>query len=171
MSPFLDDVAAVQDDDVVCILHGTEPVRDYDDGLVFEQTVQVLHDGLLVVRVEGIGGLVKEQIRAVLVCCPSDEYALLLADTEAMAVGSDLRVVSERQFFYPLADIGNFRRLPDPLHVRNLITEGYVLRDAVREDVALLHNAAALPAPGALAVVLQVNPSECDGSPSRLLHL
>ena len=59
----LDDLAVVDDDNLVGIPDRAQAVGDNDDGLATIERVEVLHDGPLVVGIERVGGLVKEDIR------------------------------------------------------------------------------------------------------------
>ena len=76
MGALLDYAALVEHHYVVGVLDGAESVGDDDDGLVFEQAVEVLHDNLLVIGVQRVGGLVEEEVRGVLVGRAGYQYAL-----------------------------------------------------------------------------------------------
>ena len=134
---------------------------DYD-GLVLEELVEILHNDLLVVGVQRVGRLVEEEVRRVLVRRAGNQYPLFLPGAKAVAVNTDLRVVAQRQAFNPIAYVRHIRSLPHARHVRSLVAQANILSDGVGEDVALLHHATALPAPCALAVILDLHPSERD---------
>lgn len=57
----LGDLAVVQDDDLVCVADGVEPVGDDEDGAMLDEPGQGLLDGVFVDRVERGGGFVEQQ--------------------------------------------------------------------------------------------------------------
>ena len=61
----LGDLPVVEDEDLVRVADGREPVRDRDRGAARADGVDGLLDGLLGLRVEGAGGLVEDEDRRV----------------------------------------------------------------------------------------------------------
>jgi hypothetical protein len=60
MRALLDHASGVEDDDVIRIPHGAEAVRDDDGGAPRQEMAQMIHDRLLVLRIERTGGLIEE---------------------------------------------------------------------------------------------------------------
>ena len=74
----LDNLAMVDDDNLVGIPDRTQAVGDDDDGLATVERVKVLHDGPLIVGIERVGGFVEEDVARILVHRTGDEDALTL---------------------------------------------------------------------------------------------
>src|SRR6476659_3204966 len=89
----LDDLAAVEDEDLVGVADGGEPVGDGHRGAALGEVVERLLHGALGAGVEGAGGLVEEQDGRVAQDGPRDRDALLLAAREPVAALADDGVV------------------------------------------------------------------------------
>ena len=100
----LDDLAVVNDDNLVGIPDRAQAVGDDDDGLALIELVEVLHDGPLVVGIKGVGGLVEEDVVGILVHRTGNEDALPLSLTQPHAVTSYLRVVLQWQRHHIVVD-------------------------------------------------------------------
>ena len=84
MGPSLDHPAVVEDDDLVGVPHGREPVGDGDRGATPGQGVEGLLDGTLGLGVECAGRLVEHQDPRVAEQGAGDGEPLLLPAGEAM---------------------------------------------------------------------------------------
>ena len=100
----LDDLAVVDDDNLVGIPDRAQAVGDDDDGLATVERVEVLHDGPLVVGIERVGSLVEEDVVGILVHRTGDEDALPLPLAQPHAVTSYLRVVLQWQRHHIVVD-------------------------------------------------------------------
>ena len=92
--PDLDDVSAVEDDDLVGIANGREPVRDGDRRPTLGKALERLLDEPLGLRVEGRGRLVQHEDGRVPEDRARNRDPLLLASREAIAALADHGVVA-----------------------------------------------------------------------------
>ena len=100
----LDDLAMVDDDNLVGIPDRAQAVGDDDNGLATVERVEILHDGPLVVGIERVGGFVEEDVVGILVHRTGDEDALPLPLAQPHAVTSYLRVVLQWQRHHIVVD-------------------------------------------------------------------
>jgi len=159
-----DQLALLEDDDLVGVLDGGEPVGDDHGRPLGEEALHVLHDGALVVGIERAGRLVEEDVLGVLVDGPCDEDPLPLTLAEPVTVAADLGVVVQRQPGDELVDVGDPGGLEQLLEIDDLVGERDVLGDGVVEDVTVLHDDTALLAPEIGVVALEVDVAELDGA-------
>ena len=163
MVAFLDDAAAVHDDEAVHRGDGREPVRDGDHGLAFHEPVQALLNHGLDFAVERAGGFVEQQDRRVLEHDPRDGDALALAAGELHPALADVGVVAATalgvgEAFDELVRLGapggrdhvvlgRVRAAIDDVVADRAVQQRGVLRDHpdLRAQAVLLHGGDVLP--------------------------
>ena len=137
----------VDDDNLVGIPDCAQTVGYDDNGFSLIKRVEVFHDGPLVVGIERVGSLVEEDIVGILVYRAGNEDALPLSLAQSHTVASDLRIVLQWQRHHVVVDAGDLCSPEQPLIVDLAIVYGDIAGNALREDDAVLHDHAALPAP------------------------
>ena len=136
----LDDAPAVEDDDLVRVAHGREPVRDRDRRPPLREPVErLLHESLRLV-VERARRLVEHEDRRVAQHRARDRDALLLAAGEAVAALADDGVVALGQRRDHVMDARRLRRGLDLLVGRVRLREAEVLAHRRVEEIRLLRD-------------------------------
>src|ERR1700679_1388134 len=113
MRTLLRDYTAIEDDDLVRISNGAEPVRDGDHGTALHQLGETFHDEALRFRVQGGRWLVQNQDWGVSDDRPRNPYALALAARYGQAPLADQRVVTIRHRSDEVVRVGKLCRLDD----------------------------------------------------------
>ena len=131
----LDDLAMVDDDNLVGIPDRAQAVGDDDNGLATVERVEILHDGPLVVGIERVGGLVEEDVVGILVHRTGDEDALPLPLAQPHAVTSYLRVVLQWQRHHIVVDA----RYPSGLQ-QSFLVDVAVVNSDVAGDCTSSHS-------------------------------
>src|ERR1700744_3474322 len=111
----VDDVTVVENDDLVRVADGGQPVRDGDRGPAFGKGVERLLHGPFGLGVEGAGRLVQDQDARVPEQGPGDRDPLLLAAGEPVPAGADHGVVPVGQADDEVVDLGRAGRVLDLL--------------------------------------------------------
>ena len=144
---FFCDFAFFQDNNLVGVSYGAEPVCHDDYRLVLEEQVQVVLYGLFVVGVERVGGFVKEQIVRVAVDGACYQQALLLPLAQSLSGVAYFRVVFQRQRFNEVAYVCHFHGIEHPFLVDGLAVGSDVSGYGVAEYESFLHHHSAMLAP------------------------
>src|SRR5688572_4451444 len=110
-------LAAIQNDYLIGIAHGAEPVGDNQHGAPFAELSQIFHDDPLISGVQRTCGLVEEQELRILVDGASDQDTLALAAAQRHTSRSQPGVVAERQGFDEVAQVGNADRVQQSLAI------------------------------------------------------
>ena len=107
---FLDDALAFQDDDLVGVADGGEPVGNDDGRAARHQPFQRLLDEQFGFGIHRGGGLVQDQDRAVFQDRARDRKALLLPAGELDAALADQRIVAVGEPVNELVGVGGLGR-------------------------------------------------------------
>ena len=134
----LDDLAVVQDEDLVGVADGGEPVRDGDRGASCRHGVDGFLDGLLGLRVEGARGLVEDEDGRVAQDGAGDREALLLAAGEPVAALADHGVVAVGQRQEVVVDLRCLRGRDELVVGGAGLGEPQVVGDGGVEEAGLL---------------------------------
>ena len=129
----LNHLAVVNYHNLVSIADGTQAMGDDDDCLAFIELVEILYDGALVVGVERVCSLVKENIIGILVHGTGNEDTLFLSLAQAGTIAPDLRIVLQRQrqdIVFDARYLGGSKQL---FFVYVTIINRYVASDALGE--------------------------------------
>src|ERR1700761_5718813 len=110
-----DDVTVVENDDLVRVADGGQPVRDGDRGPALGKGVERLLHGPFGLGVEGAGRLVQDQDARVPEQGPGDRDPLLLAAGEPVPAGADHGVVPVGQADDEVVNLGRAGRVFDLL--------------------------------------------------------
>ena len=135
MLALLDDLAAIEHDDVVGMHDGGEAMRDDEARALARHAFERVLDLALGMAVERRGRLVEHQDRRRLQDGAGDRHALLLAAGEFQAALADQRVVALRQRHDEVVDLGEPRRLA---HL-GLARIGFAVADVVFDRVVEQH--------------------------------
>ena len=117
------------DDDLIRAPDGGQPVRDGDGGPVFREFLQALLDPAFALIVQGAGRFVQDQDGRILQEHAGNRDALFLSAGEAGAAFSHKGIVSVRQLFDKVMDIGAFRGRDDLIHGSSGPAVGDVVAD------------------------------------------
>ena len=137
----------VQHHNLVRVAHRAEPVRHHHYGLSPVELVQVFHYLLLVVGIQGVGRLVKEEEFGILVNGPCYQQPLFLPLAEPIPLHADSGVVAQRERVDEFPDVRHAHGMPQPFDVRLFGAYGNVVRDGIGEDESVLHHRPALSPP------------------------
>ncbi len=118
-------------------LHGLSPV----------ELVQVFHNLLLVVGIQGVGRLVKEEVFGILVHGPCYQQPLFLPLAEPVPLHADSGVVAQRERVDEFPDVRHAHGMPQPFDVRLFGAYGNVVRDGIGKYESVLHHRPALCPP------------------------
>ena len=91
--------AILQHNNLVCTCHGTHPVSDDENGLVFDEAGQSLLNRRFVLNIQTCGGLVQQNDGRILQKSTGDGNALTLAAGKGTAILADVGVPLVRQLF------------------------------------------------------------------------
>jgi hypothetical protein len=97
MGPTLDDTTVVEDDDLVGVFHGTEPVGNNKAGAAGEEFLQRMLDEAFGLWVDRAGGLVKDQDSRLGDHGPGNGNHLSLSATQTPAPFPDFGVIALRE--------------------------------------------------------------------------
>jgi len=86
----LNHLSMVDNYDLVGILHRTQSMRHNDHGLALIELIQVLNDASLVVGIERVGRLVKEDVVGILIHRPCYQDTLFLSLAQSHAITPNL---------------------------------------------------------------------------------
>ncbi len=96
--------AILQHNNLVCTCHGTHPVSDDENGLVFDEAGQSLLNRRFVLNIQTCGGLIQQDDGRILQEGAGDGNALTLAAGKSTAVLTDVAVPLVRQLFDKFAN-------------------------------------------------------------------
>ena len=134
----LDDLALVQDDDLVGVADRRQPVGDRERRPPLGEALELGLHGVLGLGVKRAGGLVEHEHRRVAQHRAGDRHALLLTARESVTPLADDRVIAVGQRRDQGVDAGGARRVLDLLVGRLGTGEAQVVADAGVEEVRLL---------------------------------
>src|SRR5574344_83356 len=157
-------LAMVYRDDSVGIPHRAQSVGNDDHGSAGIEPVQILHDGFLIARIKGIGGLVQEDIGRIPIHRPGYQNPLLLSLTQTYTVTPYLGIELQRKSHDVILDTCYLCRPEQSILVYLAVIHGYIARDGLGEYHTVLHHHATLTAPPSLVQAVDV--STADGYPS-----
>ena len=165
-----DDLSVVEDEDLVGVADGRQPVGYDKAGALLQEAVEGLLDEFLCGVVDAGGGFVEEEDGGIFQQCAGDGDALFFADAEAHAAFADFGVELLGEFFDEGGGVGGAEGGPE-FFVRGVrFAEAKVVgHGAVEEEAFLLdeadHTAEVLFGEG--AEVLSV---ERDGPAGRFVE-
>ena len=143
----LNHLSLVKDYDLVGILHRTQAMSNYHNRLALIELIQVLHDITLVVSIERVGCLVKEDIVRILINSSRYQDALLLSLAQSHTITPNFGVELQRQGHHIILDASYLCGSHQTVFIYFCIIHSYVAPNAFREDDALLHHNSTLSAP------------------------
>ena len=168
MVSLLDETAALEHDDEICVANRAQTVCDNERGAAFEEAVDVAFDDRLGLRVESARRLVEEQHRRLAVEGTGDRQALRLTSRQGQAAVTDRGVVSKGEPLNELGQVGDLCRPVDGVGIRRVVAECDVVRDGGGEHVRRLEDEADLPAEIAVPEASGVGAVEEDHAGCRL---
>ena len=122
-------------------------MRHHHYGLSPVELVQVFHYLLLVVGIQGVGRLVKEEEFGILVHGPCYQQPLFLPLAEPVPLHADSGVVAQRERVDEFPDVRHAHGMPQPFDVRLFGAYGNVVRDGIGKYESVLHHRPALCPP------------------------
>ena len=164
-SPFFDAVLC-DDDDLIGVPDGGEPVGDGDRGAVPGEFFQALLDPALALVVQGARGLVEDEDGRILQEYAGDGDALFLPAGKPCPAFTDEGVIAVREFADKVVDIGAPGGFNDLVHGGARSAVGDVVPDGAGEEIDVLLDHAdlasqALKGQGAHVFSVDGDPAAC----------
>jgi hypothetical protein len=88
----LNNPALIENHNLIGMFNGAEPMGNHDDRSVGKKFLHIVHDGPLIIGVQGVGGLIEKQKLRILINRPCDKNTLMLPLADAVALGPDFRI-------------------------------------------------------------------------------
>lgn len=124
------------------------------NSLALVELTQVLHDASLIVGIERVGRLVKEDIVWILIHRPCNQDTLFLSLAKSHAITPNLGVELQRQSHHVILDASYLGSFQQPFLVYIAIINSNISCDTLREDNTILHDNTTLSAPPLLLSLL-----------------
>ena len=109
--------------------------------------MQMFHNLLFIIRIQGIGGFVEEKKFRIFIHGTRYQQTLFLPLTDTVSLHTDFGVIPQWKRVYEITDIGYRHGMAQPLHINLLLSHSNILRNGFRKDKAVLHHGSRLGTP------------------------
>ena len=132
------------------------------NGLALIELIQVLHDASLIIGIERVCSLVKEDVVRILVNRPCNQDTLFLSLAQSHAITPNLGVELQRQSHHVILDASYLGSFQQPFLIYIAIINSNVSCDTLREDNTILHDNTTLSAPPLFVELVDVSIAYVD---------